>query len=151
MTGDKHCGLNWIHTTSISTAAIFSCSLWRQYPSYIYGHGWTKATATVMISGTAILLIQYRFALLPLFSTFVADPAQKIRIGWRDQFATSKAISETVYKRGTTVPGCLCPSSTQIPVGLWLLYCQIIATRHWSRHLVHFTVCALSNEGILES
>ena len=155
MTGDKHRGgsvqtLNWLHTTSISTAALFSCSLWRQYPihiyGHIYGHGWTKATATVMISGDdlriAVLLIQYHFALLPLFSTFVTDPM------------ALQGYTETVDERGTTVPGRLTsvkysnPSRSRI---IWLLYCQIIATSHWSRHSVHFTVCASLNEGILGS
>ena len=119
MTGDKHCGgsvqtLNWIHTTSISMAALFSCSLRRQYPSHIYGHGWTKATATVMISSTAIVMTSWLLycwsdTTLPSFlsslGTFVADPTQKIQIGWRDQCATSKAISETLHERSTTVPG----------------------------------------------
>ena len=58
---------------------------------------------------------------LSSLGTFVADPTQKIQIGWRDQCATSKAISETLHERSTTVPGRLTSVKYSNPSGtIWL-------------------------------
>ena len=148
MTGDKHRGgsaqtQSWIHTTSISPAALSSCSL-RHYLSHIYGHGWTKATALVMISGTDIVMTSGCFSLLPLFSTFVADPTQKVPIWWRDQCAPPRLYHRRFMKDVPWYQVDSRPPSTQIPVGRssWLSFCPIITTSHWSRlgtFKVHFT------------
>jgi hypothetical protein len=122
MTGDKHRGgsaqtQSWIHTTSISPAALSSCSL-RHYLSHIYGHGWTKATALVMISGTDIVMTSGCFSLLPFFSTFVADPTQKVPIWWRDQCAPPRLYHRRFMKEVPWYQVDSRPPSTQIPVGV---------------------------------
>ncbi len=67
----------------------------------------------------AVLLIRYRFTLLPLFSTFVADPTQKIQIGWRDQCAPPRLYHRRFMNEVPRYQVDSRPPSKQIPVGLF--------------------------------
>ena len=145
-------GVNWIHTTSIliSTAALSSWSL-RRYLSHIYNHGWTKAIATVVISVTATVMTSGLCTVdpIPLY-----PPSSLLYLcGWSDaknpnrvarSMCPFKAISSTVYERGTTVPGWL----TSAKDAMVSDYHHI----HWTRYIYGtFYICTSSNEGIMTS
>jgi hypothetical protein len=65
-------------------------------------------------------LIRYRFALLPLFSTFVADPTQKNPIwqGGAINVPPPRLYQRRFMKEVPPYQVVSRPSSTQIPVGL---------------------------------